>query len=113
MQRKFITWWKNDGRPLVLSLLIVCFLALFVYGVYVAIDTLILSAPQNESSESLEDVKDARYVIYTSGGEMKAVEYSTIIDMENGYQYRVFEIDGQYVCVPAIDADGTVYKTVE
>lgn len=64
-------------------------------------------------STTLEDVKDAQYVIYTSGGEMKAVEYSTIIDMENGYQYRVFEIDGQYVCSPAIDADGTVYKTVE
>ena len=62
---------------------------------------------------TLEDVKDAQYVIYTSGGEMKAVEYSTIIDMDTGYQYRIFEIDGQYVCAPAIDADETVYKTVE
>lgn len=64
-------------------------------------------------ASNLEDVKDAQYVIYTSGGEMRAVEYSTIVDMENGYQYRIFEIDGQYVCAPAIDADGTVYKTVE
>lgn len=61
---------------------------------------------------TLEDVKDAQYVLYTSEGEMKAVECSTIIDMENGYQYRVFKIDGQYVCAPAID-DGMVYKTVE
>lgn len=113
MRRKFVTWCKNDGLPLVLSLCIVCFLALFVYGVYVAIDTFILNAPQNESSESLENVKDARYVIYTSEGEMKAVEYSTIIDMDTGYQYRIFEINGQYVCAPAIDEDGTVYKTVE
>lgn len=64
-------------------------------------------------SPNLEDVKDAQYVIYTSGGEMKAVEYNTIIDMENGYQYRIFKIDGQYVCAPAIDEDGTVYKTIE
>ena len=64
-------------------------------------------------STTLEDAKDAQYVLYTSDGEMKAVEYNTIIDMDTGYQYRVFEIDGQYVCAPAIDADGTVYKTVE
>lgn len=62
---------------------------------------------------TLEDVKNAQYVLYTSEGETKAVEYSTIIDMENGYQYRIFEIDGQYVCAPAIDTDGTLYKTVE
>lgn len=68
---------------------------------------------KQHNASNLEDVKDAQYVIYTSGGAMKAVEYSTIIDMENGYQYRVFEIDGQYVCAPAIDTDGTVYKTIE
>ena len=62
---------------------------------------------------TLEDVKDAQYVRYTSEGEMKAVEYSTIVDMETGYQYCIFKIDGQYVCAPAIDEDGTVYKTVE
>ena len=72
-----------------------------------------ISIWKQHNVSNLEDVKNAQYVIYTSGGEMKAVEYSTIIDMENGYQYRVFEIDGQYVCAPAIDADGTVYKTVE
>lgn len=64
-------------------------------------------------STTLEDVKDAQYVLYTSEGEMKAVEAETIVDMDTGYQYRIFEIDGQYVCAPAIDADGTVYKTVE
>lgn len=68
---------------------------------------------KQHDTSNLEDVKYAQYVIYTSGGEMKAVEYNTIIDMENGYQYRIFKIDGQYVCAPAIDKDGTVYKTVE
>lgn len=62
---------------------------------------------------TLEDVKNAQYVLYTSEGEMKAVDAETIIDMDSGYQYRIFEINGQYVCAPAIDADGTVYKTVE
>lgn len=62
---------------------------------------------------TLEDVKDAQYVLYTSEGEMKAIDAETIIDMDTGYQYRIFEIDGQYVCAPAIDEDGMVYKTVE
>lgn len=68
---------------------------------------------KQHNASNLEDVKDAQYVIYTSGGEMKAVEYNTVVDMETGYQYRIFEIDGQYVCAPAIGEDGTVYKTVE
>lgn len=66
-----------------------------------------------DHSSTLENVKDAQYVLYTSEGEMKAINAETIVDMENGYQYRIFEIDGQYVCAPAIDEDGTVYKTIE
>lgn len=61
----------------------------------------------------LEAVKNAQYVLYTADGEMKAVEAETIVNMDTGYQYSIFEIDGQYVCAPAIDEDGTVYKTVE
>lgn len=83
------------------------------YIILFLIITIGVSIWKQNGVSNLEDVKDAQYVIYASGGEMKAVEYNTIIDMENGYQYRVFEIDGQYVCAPAIDADGTVYKTVE
>ena len=66
-----------------------------------------------DHSSTLENVKDAQYVLYTSEGEMKAVNTETIVDMDTGYQYRIFEINGQYVCAPAIDEDGTVYKTVE
>lgn len=73
----------------------------------------IVNRLQFGDSSNLEDVKNAQYVIYTSGGEMIPVEYNTVVDMETGYQYRIFEIDGQYVCAPAIDEDGTVYKTVE
>ena len=62
---------------------------------------------------TLEDVKNAQYVLYTSEGEMRAIDAETIVDMETGYQYRIFEIDGQYVCAPAIDEDGMVYRTVE
>ena len=63
--------------------------------------------------ESISDVTNADYVLYTADGEMKAVENSVIVDMNNGYQYIVFEIDGQYVAAPSIAEDGTVYKTVE
>ena len=64
-------------------------------------------------AQDLEAVKDAEYVLYQSNGEMKALDSEVIIDMDTGYQYRIFEINGQYVCAPAIDEDGTVYKTVE
>lgn len=81
------------------------FLTLFITGLC----SCVLGTP----SSGPEDIKDAQYVLYTADGEMKALEYSSIIDMDTGYQYRIFEIDGQYVCAPAIDEDGTVYKTVE
>lgn len=68
---------------------------------------------KQHNASNLENVKDAQYVLYTSEGEMKAVNAETIVDMNTGYQYRIFEINGQYVCAPAIDEDGTVYKTVE
>ena len=68
---------------------------------------------KQHDASNLEDIKDAQYVLYTSEGGMKAVNAETIIDMDTGYQYRIFEINGQYVCAPAIDEDGTVYKTVE
>lgn len=96
-------------HPFFANVLMITLLSPIIMVVIVAFITYIVP---NQSS-TLEDVKDAQYVFYTSGGEMRAVEYSTIVDMENGYQYRIFEIDGQYVCAPAIDADGTVCKTVE
>lgn len=68
---------------------------------------------KQHNASNLEDVKNAQYVLYTSEGEMKAVNAETIIDMDTGYQYRIFEINGQYVCAPSINEDGTVYKTVE
>lgn len=85
----------------------------FFYLILFSIVMTGISIWKQHDASNLEDVKNAQYVLYTSEGEMKAVEHNTIVDMDTGYQYRVFEIDGQYVCTPAIDKDGTVYKTVE
>ena len=88
-------------------------LLLVLFGLLMILSATFVSCIFPDQSFTLEDVKNAQYVLYTSEGEMKAVEYNTVIDTETGYQYRIFEIDGQYVCAPAIDEDGTVYKTVE
>lgn len=95
-------------RPILGSML---FLVLF--WILIALSSTIVISIVPDQSSTLENVKDAQYVFYTTDGEMKAVDAETIVDMENGYQYRIFEIDGQYVCAPAIDEDGTVYKTIE
>lgn len=95
-------------RPILGSILflVTCFLIMVFSATFV-------SCIFPDHSSTLENVKDAQYVLYTSEGEMKTVNTETIIDMDTGYQYRIFEINGQYVCAPAIDGDGTVYKTVE
>ena len=99
---------KMVDRPILGSILflVACFLIMVFTATFV-------SCIFPDYSSTLENVKDAQYVLYTSDGEMKAVEAETIVDMDTGYQYRIFEINGQYVCAPAIDEDGTVYKTVE
>lgn len=70
-------------------------------------------AVQADKSYSVEAIQNADYIMNTSDGRTRAVEYSTIVDMDNGYQYIVFEVDGQYLVSPRIGNDGTVYKTVE
>ena len=64
-------------------------------------------------AQDLEAVKDAEYVLYQSSGELKALDSEVIIDMDTGYQYRLFRVHGQYVAVPSIDKDGEFYRTVE
>lgn len=96
-------------HPILASLLGVIFCYIFLLFFVVGF----CSCVANIQPLGLEDVKDAQYVLYTSEGEMKAVEAETVVDMDTGYQYHIFEINGQYVCAPAIGEDGTVYKTVE
>lgn len=90
---------------------VVCVIILFPFAMFLA--GLLASCVSFIFPSDHENVKNAQYVLYTAEGEMKAVEAETIVDMDTGYQYRIFEIDGQYVCAPAIDEDGMVYKTVE
>ena len=103
MRAKLRNFVREHPREVLLSFYIILFFIVMI-GCYIW---------KQHNVSNLENVKDAQYVLYTSDGEMKAVNAETIIDMENGYQYRIFEINGQYVCAPAIDEDGTVYKTVE
>ena len=61
----------------------------------------------------MEQAKTADFVMYTNNGEMLGMEHEVIIDMDNGYQYLVFNIHGDYVIAPRISEDGTFYKTIE
>ena len=60
-----------------------------------------------------EQAKTADFVMYTNDGEMLGMEHEVIVDMDTGYQYLVFYINGDYVIAPRISEDGTFYKTVE
>ena len=99
---------KMVDRPILGSILflVACFLIMVFTATFV-------SCIFPDYSSTLENVKDAQYVLYTSDGEMKAVNAETIIDMDTGYQYRIFRVHGQYVAVPSIDKDGEFYRTVE
>lgn len=64
-------------------------------------------------SNQLEKAKDADFVRYTTNGEMLGVDYEVIMDMDTGYQYLLFHINGDYVAVPRVDENGNFYKTIE
>ena len=100
---KLLNFVCKHSREVLISFYIIIFVIVMIGG-YIW---------KQHNASNLEDVKNAQYVLYTSEGEMKAVNAETIVDMDTGYQYRIFEINGQYVCAPAINEDGTVYKTVE
>lgn len=64
-------------------------------------------------ANQLEKAKAADFVRYTINGEMVGLDYEVIIDMDTGYQYLIFNINGDYVAVPRVDENGSFYKTVE
>lgn len=64
-------------------------------------------------SSQLEKAKTADFVRYTTNGEMVGLDYEVIVDMDTGYQYLLFYINGDYVAVPRVDEDGNFYKTIE
>ena len=87
-------------------------IAICIY-ILLIITTYAQRVAQEDKPYSVEAIQNADYVMNTSDGRTRAIEYSTIVDMDNGYQYIVFEVDGQYLVSPRIGNDGTVYKTVE
>lgn len=64
-------------------------------------------------SNQLEKDKTADFVRYTTNGETLGVDYEIIVDMDTGYQYLLFYINGDYVAVPRVDENGSFYKTIE
>lgn len=64
-------------------------------------------------SNQLEKAKAADFVRYTTNGETVGLDYEVIVDMDTGYQYLIFYINGDYVAVPRVDENGSFYKTIE
>lgn len=61
----------------------------------------------------LEKAKTADFVRYAASGEMIGLDYEVIVDMDTGYQYLIFNINGDYVAVPRVDENGNFYRTIE
>ena len=61
----------------------------------------------------MKQAKTADFVMYTNDGEMLGLDYEVIVDMDTGYQYLIFCINGNYVAVPRVDENGNFYKTIE
>ena len=90
-------------------------MSIFLYVIFVGIIGLSIAFGINSCRKQyqMEQAKTADFVMYTNNGEMLGMEHEVIVDMDTGYQYLVFNIDGDYVIAPRVSEDGTFYKTIE
>lgn len=86
---------------------------LSVVFVNVVLWSICFRAKNDLKQYQIEQAKTADFVMYTNNGEMLGMEHEVIIDMDTGYQYLVFNINGDYVIAPRVSKDGTFYKTIE
>lgn len=86
---------------------------LFVAFIYIINLVIYLVAESCSKQYQMEQAKTADFVMYTNNGEALGMEHEVIVDMDTGYQYLVFNINGDYVIAPRVSEDGTFYKTVE
>lgn len=84
-------------------------LGIFLGICFVAIILLIVIGINDNRSSSLKEVTEARFIL-NDGQSVKALDYSVIIDQENGREYLYFPGMG---VTPFIDDNGQVLKVVE
>lgn len=104
MKYKIINW--SYDHPYITNFLFIVFIV--IVGLSIG-----LGAENYLKQYQMEQAKTADFVMYTSDGEMLGMEHEIIVDMDTGYQYLVFNINGDYVIAPKISEDGTFYKTTE
>lgn len=104
MKDKIIDW--SYDHPSMSIFLSVAFVGIISCSILLGINSYL-------KQSQMEQAKTANFVMYTDNGEMLGMEYGVIIDMDTGYQYLVFNINGDYVVAPRISEDGTFYKTIE
>lgn len=104
MRDKIIDW--SYDHPYMSIFLSVVFIGVISWSILFGIKSCMRQS-------QMEQAKTADFVMYTNNGEMLGMEHEVIVDMNTGYQYLVFYINGDYVIAPRISEDGTFYKTVE
>lgn len=104
MRDKIIDW--SYDHPYMSIFLSVVFIGVISWSILFGIKSCM-------QQSQMEQAKTADFVMYTNNGEMLGMEHEVIVDMDTGYQYLVFYINGDYVIAPRISEDGTFYKTVE
>lgn len=104
MRDKIINW--SYDHPYISIFLSVVFIGVIGWSILFGIESCMRQS-------QMEQAKTADFVMYTNNGEMLGMEHEVIVDMNTGYQYLVFYINGDYVIAPRISEDGTFYKTVE
>lgn len=104
MKDKIINWTYD--HPCMSTFLFVVFIGVVIWS--------ISSGVKSYSKQyQMEQAKTADFVMCTSDGEKLGMEHEVIVDMDTGYQYLVFNINGDYVIAPRVSEDGNFYKTIE
>lgn len=104
MRNKIVNWIYGHPR---LSMLV------FIVVISTLLSSIAFGLADYNRSNQLEKAKTADFVRYTTNGETLGLDYEVIVDMDTGYQYLLFYINGDYVAVPRVDEDGSFYKTIE
>ena len=104
MKDKIIDWTYD--HPCMSTFLFVVFIGVIIWSISSGVKSY-------SKQHQMEQAKTADFVMYTSDREKIGMEHEVIVDMDTGYQYLVFNINGDYVIAPRVSEDGSFYKTVE
>lgn len=104
MKDKIINWTYD--HPFMSTFLFFVFIGVVIWSISSGFKSYL-------KQYQMEQAKTADFVMYTSDGEKLGMEHEVIVDMDTGYQYLVFNINGDYVIAPRVSEDGSFYKTVE